>query len=63
MAISVELSRGEIMKTLVNNGKEFGLEPEKSWEPVKNFRQDVNTEVPGELVKTRIARPHHPDFL
>lgn len=31
------------MKGLVNSGKEFGLEPEKSWEPVKNFRQEVNT--------------------
>ena len=28
-----EMSRGKIMKALVNNGKEFGLEPEKSWEP------------------------------
>lgn len=38
-----ELSRGKIMKALVNRGKEFELEPEKSWEPVKNFRQDIST--------------------
>lgn len=45
MAISeaVELSRGKIMKALVNSGKEFELEPENSWEPVKNFRQDIST--------------------
>lgn len=40
---AVELSRGKIMNAIVNCGKEFGLEPEKSWEPVKNFRQEINT--------------------
>lgn len=40
---AVELSRGKIMRALVNSGKEFELEPEKSWEPVKNFRQDIST--------------------
>ena len=39
---TVELSRGKITKDLVNNGNEFELEPEKSWKPVKNFRQEVN---------------------
>lgn len=39
---AVELSRGKIMKVLVNRGKEFELEPEKSWEPVKNVRQDIS---------------------
>lgn len=43
MAISeaIELSGGKIMKALVNSGKEFELEPEKSWEPVKNFRKTL----------------------
>ena len=27
-----EMSRGKIMKALVNNGKKFRLEPEESWE-------------------------------
>lgn len=39
---TVGLSRGNITKALVNNGKEFRLESEKSWKPVKNFRQEVN---------------------
>lgn len=40
---AIRLSRGRIVKAPVNNRKEFRLEPEKSLEPLKNFRQESNT--------------------
>lgn len=40
---AIRLGRGKIVKAPVNNRKEFRLEPEKSLEPLQNFRQESNT--------------------